>query len=226
MLTMPGLAWRAARLVAELGQPDEEAIRALGAALTTSTGPDQSWAAAALARLGRLDVVLGQADRLPREVVVRAAAAPYTSFRDDTATPPPLDYGPLAELSARSATYAAALAEELRPGSGYCAITVAEVDTATAGLESPYAAIRWHAVSVLGDRRLGGTVARTVLPLVARVVVEDPDPTVRRLAILSLLRWRKESRRYATQVHQALTDPAAPVRDAAAYWLREQHVDQ
>ncbi len=224
LLAVPGLAWRAAKLAAELGRPDEEAIRALSAALTTSTGPDQSWVGAALARLGRLDLVLAHADRLPREVVVRAAAAPYTSFRDDTAAPPPLDYGPLAELSARSSTYAAALAEELRPGSGYCAITVAEVDTAVRALESPYAVIRWHAVSVLGDRRLGAAVARAVLPSLSRVVAEDPDPTVRRLAILSLLRWRKESRRYAPQVRQALTDPAAAVRDAAAYWLRENGV--
>jgi hypothetical protein len=222
LLAAPGLAWRAAKLLAAIGVPAPDVVTALGTALTSGTGPDRAWVAVALARLGRLDAVLDRAERLPREVVVRAAAAPYTSFRDETADPPPLDYGPLASLSDRSTTYAAALAEELRPGRGYCTITAAEAATAEQALASPHPVVRWHAVSVLGDRRLGRAVARTVLPSVAEMVVADKDATVRRLAILSLLRWRGESRRYAAQVRHALEDPDPGVRDAAAYWLREQ----
>src|SRR5439155_8700943 len=90
------------------------------------------------------------------------------------------------------------------PGGGYCGITVDEVDEAIHGLTSRHAVIRRHAVCVLGERSLGAAVARRVLPLLCRTVSQDPDATVRRLAILSLLSWQKDSRRYADVVRQAL----------------------
>ncbi|MEU2613986.1 HEAT repeat domain-containing protein [Micromonospora sp. NPDC007271] len=223
MLAVKGQAWKAAKLLADIGRPDDDVVQALHAALTRSSGPDQSWVARALSRLGRLDLVLAQIDRLPREVVVGAVAAPYTSFRNQAVTAPRLDYRPLQDVIERRPAYATALAQELQPGRGYCDVTVDEVDDAIRGLASPHVVIRRHAVCVLGERRLGAAVARRALPVLAQIVSQDPDVTVRRLAILSLLWWRKDSQRYGNVVREALNDPAADVREVAAHWLREQN---
>lgn len=155
--------------------------------------------------------------------MISAVAAPYSGFRNHTVGAPRLDYRPLQDVIERWPAYIPALAEELGPGRGYCDITVDEVDEAIRGLTSPHAVIRRHAVCVLGERRLGAAVARRVLPPLGQAVSEDPDATVRRLAILSLLRWRKDFQRYVNVVREALNDPAAEVREAAAYWLREQN---
>jgi HEAT repeat protein len=65
-----------------------------------------------------------------------------------------------------------------------------------------------------------------VLPLLGRIVGHDPDANVRRLAILSLRWWQKDSRQYADLIRKALDDPATDVRAAAADWLREQDASQ
>ena len=222
LLAAPERAWRVAKLLADIGRPDEAVLRGLDAALTRHDGSDQAWVARALARLGRMDLVLNQVDRLPEDVVIGAVTAPYTSFRNSAVAPPPLDYRPLADVIARWPAFAPAVAEELKPGRGYCDITHDEVDEAVRGLTSPHVIIRRHAVGVLGERRLGAAVGRRVLPLLCQTVSQDPDAGTRRLAILSLLFWQKDSRPYAGPVRQALEDPAAEVREAATYWLREQ----
>ncbi|MEU7793259.1 DUF4303 domain-containing protein [Micromonospora tulbaghiae] len=223
LLSAKDRAWRAAKLLADIGQPDDGVLRALHEALTEREGPDQSWAGRALARLGRLDLVLDQIHRLPQEVVITAVAAPYTSFRNQAVIARRLDYRPLQDVIERRPAYVPALAEELKPGRGYCDITVDEVDEAIRGLASPHVVIRRHAVCVLGERRLGAAVARRVLPLLGQTVSQDPDATVRRLAILSLRGWRKESYRHANVISEALNDPNEDVRETAAYWLREHN---
>lgn len=140
--------------------------------------------------------MLDKIDRLLREVVVSAVAAPYTSFRNQAVAVPRLDYRPLRDVNERWPAYVPALAEELKPGRGYCDITIDEVDEAIRGLASPHVVIRRHAVCILGERRLGATVARRVLPLLGQTVSQDPDAIVRRLALLSLLWWRKDSQRW------------------------------
>lgn len=226
MLAVKDQAWQAAKLLADIGQPDDSVVRALADALTQRDGPDQSWVARALSRLGRLDVVLDQVDRLPQEVVIGAVTAPYTGFRDDAVVPLRLDYQPLEDVIARWPAYVPALADEFEPGRAYCDITVDEVDEAIRGLTSAYVIVRRHAVCVLGERSLGAAVARRVLPLLSRTVSQDTDATVRRLAILSLLWWQKDSRRYANVIRKALDDPDADVRETAAYWLQEQNTDR
>ena len=226
MLAVPDQAWQAARLLADIGQPDEDVLQGLNAALTRREGPDQVWVASALSRLGRLDLVLDRVDRLPEGVMVSAVAAPYTSFRNYAVAPLPLTYLPLENVIERWPACVPALAKEFKPGRGYCDITVHEVDEAVRGLTSPHVIIRWHAACVLGERRLGATVARRVLPLLCQTVSRDADATVRRLAILSLLDWQKDSCRYATVVREALNDRASEVRETAAYWLREQDADR
>lgn len=222
MLAVKDRAWKAAKLLADIGQPDDRVVRALADALTRREGSDQSWVARALSRLGRLDLVLDQIDRLPREAVICAVAAPFTSFRNSAVAPLRLDYRPLEDFIERWPAYVPALAEELKPGRGYCDITVDEVDEAIRGLTSQHVIIRRHAVCVLGERSLGAAVARRVLPLLCQIVTRDADATVRRLAILSLLFWQKDSRQYANVVREALDDPAEEVREAATYWLHEQ----
>lgn len=226
LLGTPDRAWQAAKLLADIGRPDDDVIRALRAGLRQTDGPNQEWIAVALSRLGRLDLVLDQVGSLPPDVVVSAVAAPYTSFRDDAVTPPSLDYRPLAEFIERWPAYLPALNRRLEPGHGYCDIAADEVDAAVVGLTSPHVIVRRHAVTVLGRRRLGQDVGRRVLPLLCQSIRQDPDASVRRLAILSLLWWRRDSRHVADVVREALEDPAAEVREEAAAWLREQGSDE
>jgi Domain of unknown function (DUF4303) len=226
LLAAQDRVWEAAKLLADIGRPDDRVVRALDDALTRREEPDQSWVARALSRLGRLDLVLDQIGRLPREAVISAVAAPFTGFRNSAVAPPRLDYRSLEGFIERWPAYVPALAEELKPGRGYCGITVDEVSEAIRGLTSKHVIIRRHAVCVLGERGLGAAVARRVLPLLGQIVTRDADATVRRLAILSLLWWQKDSRRYADVVREALDDPAEEVRDAATYWLREQDADR
>ncbi|MEV7098921.1 HEAT repeat domain-containing protein [Amycolatopsis sp. NPDC051045] len=110
---------------------------------------------------------------------------------------PPLDYCPLADFIARSPAYLPALDQHLASGSGFSDIAAHEVDAAVTGLNSPHLIIRRHAVAVPGRRRLGKNVGRRVLPLLCRTIRQDPDAVVRRLAILSLLWWRIDSRQLA-----------------------------
>ncbi|GLY47721.1 DUF4303 domain-containing protein [Lentzea sp. NBRC 102530] len=217
-------AWQAAKLLADIGRPTDSVITALEATLAHAGA--RHWAAVALSRLGRLDLVLARADSLPADVVAGAVAAPYTSFRDHGVVSAPLDYRPLAEVAERKPAYLAAVEARLAPGTGCCEITTAEVDVAVLGLGSPHALIRRHAVSVLGRRQLGRQVGRRVLPLLCRVMRDDPDASVRRLAVLSLLWWRRDSRHLAEVVREAVGDPDAAVREAAEHWLREQQVGE
>lgn len=93
--------WRWAKLLADVGIADPAVIDALAGMLggKRRSEPDLAWAAAALSRLGRLDVVLAERSRIPRAVLRRALAAPLTSFRDQAVVHLPLDYAPLASIS-------------------------------------------------------------------------------------------------------------------------------
>ncbi len=221
MLDISNQAWQAAKLLAEIGQPDDGIIRALDTALMQTGGADRAWVAAALSRLGRLSLVLEHADSLPQDVVVRAVTAPYTSFRDHGVAPPRLDYRPLEEFIEGWPESVPAVDDELKPGRSKCTITLDEVDEAIHGLTSRHVIVRRHAVEVLGDRSLGAGVARRVLPLLCHTLRQDPDPAIRRLAILSLLFWQKDSRPFGDVIRAALDDPATEVRETAAYWLRQ-----
>lgn len=143
--------WVWAKLLADAGIDRADAVEALMSVMRSveQSEPDRCWAAAALARLDHMDAVVAEASRLPRSVLKRGLAAPYTSFRDDAAVHPPLDYAPLeAALDAHPGLDAVML-EELQPGSGYCTIDASEVETAMAALDSPFEVVRRHARHVL-----------------------------------------------------------------------------
>ncbi|MGI5170688.1 DUF4303 domain-containing protein [Spirillospora sp. CA-253888] len=212
--------WKAAKLLADIGHASDEVIEALTRALGRTTGADQNWVASALSRLDRLDVVLA-APGLPGEAVVTAVAAPYRAFRDDAITAPLLTYEPLEGFLTAHPHLGDALAAQLRPGTNYCTIRTEEVDTAVQALCSPHLVVRRHAVCVLGERALGAVVGRQVVPHLAATAVNDADPTVRRLAVLSLQWWKHDARHYADTGRQALRDPDPAVRETARRWLDE-----
>lgn len=171
--------WQWAKLLGELGAPTTEVVAELDAVAGNRRlrEPDRAWAAAALARLGRMDLVTAQLDRLPRQVAVGGLTAPYTSFRD-VGVHEPLDYGPLEAALAEHPGLHGAVCDRLAPGSGYCTIDAGEAEGAFAGLASPWAAVRRHAVFVLADTPLtpdGRERYRTELHRLAA----DPDALVR-----------------------------------------------
>jgi len=218
LLAVPGAAWQAAKILADISRPDD-VVTALTAALSRTAGPDQSWVAVALSRLGRLDVVL--AAQLPTDVVVTAAAAPYRSFRDNTVAPAPLDYTPLVRVLEEHPDIAAGLVKELAPGTSMCEIHAGEVDEAVRGTESPHPVVRRHAVTVLGQRHLGAAVGGRVLPVIARLAIDDPDSLVRRLAVVGLSFWGRRALPYLDAGRSATQDLDPTVRQAAITWLRD-----
>jgi hypothetical protein len=222
LLATPGFAWRAAKVLADIGHADDAVSGALVRALTRQEGSDQAWIAHALSRLGCGHLVLAEAAGLPADVVVSAIAAPYTSFRDHAAQSLPLDYQPLADSLEHRPQYTDALIRELGPGHGGCKIRPSEVDEALRGLTSPHALIRSHAVGILGDRDLGPAAAPVILSRLATVAREDPDADIRRLAILSIHWWSNDARHYASIIRDARDHDHDPkVRDAATWSLHQ-----
>ena len=186
--------WLAAILLAEIGVSDDTVISALSAALAAST-PDsraQMWSCSALAQLNRLDLVLARASSLSPECLAMAVTARYTAFRDHGAQPLSLDYLPLEEFLSVYPGMVPKVADELKPGRSYCIISAAEVPEALRGTTSPYVLVRKHAVCVLDERRLGDAVGRQVIPRLRAIAETDPDGDVRRLATLSLQRWKAD----------------------------------
>jgi hypothetical protein len=197
--TMDAQAWddmasSAANLLAKIGVPDDTVISAISDALAAST-PDslaQLCSCRALAQLDRLDIVLASASGLSPEALATAVAARYTSFRDDGAHPLRLDYRPLEDFLSVHPEIAPNVADELRSGTPYCAISPAEVPEALRGITSPHVLLRKHAVCVLGWRRLGEAVGQQVIPRLRAIAETDPDGEVRRLACLSLKNWKAD----------------------------------
>lgn len=143
-------ATRAAMLLAELNHDSPEAIVGLTALLLDAAADvnARSWAAAALARLDRSQVIVDHVVDLTPEIVGRGLGGPYRSFRD-RGRHRPLDYAPLEAALAAHPEAGPWVAEELSPGVGFCAISAEEVQAAREGLTSGWDFIRHHADSVL-----------------------------------------------------------------------------
>jgi hypothetical protein len=179
-LTLDREKWQWAKLLAELGVPDEPVIAALEAVLVNEKlrEPDRAWAAAALARLCRMDLVADRLERLPDEVGVRGLTGPYLSFRDQ-GVHGPLDYTPLADALTRHPSWQETVLKQFTPGGAFCELDRDEVPTALAALASPHAAIRRHAITVLSHAPTT-TVQRTeYTAALARLGADDPDAAVR-----------------------------------------------
>ncbi|MGW3453828.1 DUF4303 domain-containing protein [Streptomyces albidoflavus] len=175
--------WPWAKLLAELRVSTEAVTGTLArvAADRRADGADRAWAARALSRLGRTDLLLALADRLPEEVTAQGLAAPYTAFRDVGAHAP-LDYRPLEQaLDTRPGLHAAVL-DAFRPGRSLCETGPAEADTALDGLNSRWPAVRCHALLILEGVRLSRARRERFTAGLTRLCREDPDATVREVA--------------------------------------------
>jgi hypothetical protein len=171
----------------------------------------------ALAVLGEVDFLLELADSTQtRDIAVRGICGLYSFWLNSCQQPRILNYRPLELLLQRPACNRRI--KELY--SGHCEITEASVDEALRGLESEHTVIREHAVVVLGDRRLGAEAAARILPALA-TRLQDRSATVRRLAILSLSRWKKAARPYAAQIRKLFKDPNINVAFTARHSQKE-----
>ncbi|MFI5750626.1 DUF4303 domain-containing protein [Streptomyces sp. NPDC051644] len=172
--------WRWAKLLADIGVASTEVFDALERTMTSKrlSEPDRAWAAAALARLGRMDLVATRLDSVPPEVAVRGLTAPYTSFRDHGAHGL-LDYTPLENALTTHQGWHDAVLRQLSPGRGFCAIGPDEVETALAGLASALPVVRRHALVALSDAPLDAEQRGRYAAELTRLRLDDPDPLVR-----------------------------------------------
>lgn len=140
----------AARLLAEINISTSEVVDALDGLMRREEADvnARSWAASALARLDRSDLILTRVPELPVEVVTRGISDPFSGFRDRGAHRP-LNYAPLDAVLREYPVLEEAFDKELRPGVGYCVLAADEIATAEAALDSSWTIIRTHARIVL-----------------------------------------------------------------------------
>ncbi|MGW9116202.1 DUF4303 domain-containing protein [Streptomyces sp. NPDC055663] len=172
--------WRWAKLLADIGIASAEVSEALERTMTDGRlgEPDRAWAAAALSRLGRMDLVARRLDSIPPDVAAQGLAAPYTSFRDHGAHGA-LDYAPLENVLTAHPDRHAAVLHELSPGRGLCTIGVDEVETALAALASALPVVRRHALVVLSGAPLDAGQHERYTARLRHLRQDDPDPSVR-----------------------------------------------
>ncbi|MEU2131325.1 DUF4303 domain-containing protein [Streptomyces sp. NPDC018352] len=175
--------WLWAKLLADIGIASAEVSDTLERAMTNGHlgEPDRAWAAAALSRLGRMDVVARRLDSIPPDVAAQGLAAPYTSFRDHGAHGP-LDYAPLENVLTAHPDRHAAVLHQLAPGRGLCAIGAEEVETALAALTSALPVVRRHALVVLSGAPLDAEQRERYTARLRHLRQDDPDPSVRNAA--------------------------------------------
>ncbi len=155
--------WAAADLLARIGIPDPDVIRILKQhALKGHEIACHD--TIALALLDEVDFLLELADSTKtRDIAIEGICGLYSVWLDLCLQFRTLDYQPLEQLLEKPACKG-----KVRDFfSGNCHIDEGDVDEALRGLESKHAVIREHAVTVLGDRRLGAKLATRILPAVA-----------------------------------------------------------
>ncbi|MEV8238904.1 DUF4303 domain-containing protein [Microbacterium testaceum] len=142
----------AARLLAEINIDTPEVIDALVELMCREDADvhARAWAACALARLGRSDLILARAPDLPNDIVVSGISDPFRSFRDHGAHRT-LDYDPLERALDDHPELEPAFREQLRPGTGFCVLTPDDIPIARAALSSRWELIRTHARITLED---------------------------------------------------------------------------
>ena len=211
--------WAAAMLLGRIGIASKPAIRALREQVRKQTGAAM-WSANALAMLGDGAFLLKlAADDARREVAIQALSFPYQGFGDEWSRRPKLDYRILERLLDRkNAAWTRIAAKELSDGGIMC-IQPDEVDEAIRGLQSQHVLIRQHAVSVLSERALGAAAGKRILPALAKCL-EDPQPSVRRLAIFSISEWKAAAKPYRPDIKRLCQDKNASVRAMARSALK------
>lgn len=182
-LSDPKHGWVAAKLLGQLGTATPSVLTAL------RRRADELWFAMALGLLGDVEWLARQAPR----TACLGLTAPLKAITTRDATPRPLDYAPLETWLTKTPSARALVEDELAPGRSFVTLHATDVPEAVRALESRFAVVRWHAASLLGERSLGAKAAKTILPALAGVL-DDRSALVRRLAVLSLERWKSAAK--------------------------------
>lgn len=171
-----------ARILGLAGHADTAVIEALrlrlGQAQQETT---RHWCARALACLGDVEWLLGQAD----DVAVEGLCTPLSHLNDKRTQPAALDYSVLISLLEQRPGLTAAVEEALKPGSSFTTINDQDLPQALAGLASPHRVIRRHAACVLNNRWLGAAAQAQAIQGLLQAL-QDDDEKVRYLAQLGL----------------------------------------
>lgn len=196
--------WTAAKVLGQIGVATPTVISAL------RKRADELWFAMALG-------MLGDFEWLSKQLPATAAYGLTAPLKAITAggTPRPLDYAPLEAWLATNPKGRSLVEHELAPGRSFVDVQTSDVDEAVRALSSPFAVVRWHAASVLGERGLGAAAGAKVLPALARVL-GDKHALVRRLAVLSITRWKAAAKPYHAAIRAMKEDSDPVVRDVAA----------
>jgi hypothetical protein len=202
-------AGSAARLLGMIGVANPSTLEALRARIG-----DGYWPAASLGYLGDFDWLLANGDEGSIVTALTTALRAWKAV--------PLAYLRLeAFLEGASRTARRSVERELAPGASYVEIKSRDVPEALRGLASKHAVVRWHAASVLGERSLGAANGKRILPALERALA-DRHPLVRRMAVLSISRWKAAAGPHLAAIEKLLHDRDATVRDTAAYVLRSR----
>jgi hypothetical protein len=202
--------WVAAKLLGEIGVPRADVIDAL------RSRADELWWSTALGMLGDHAWLAARGGSIAaRGLTARLKAIATGRARHA------LDYRPLERfLDGASKKDRALVRAELEPGRSYAEITPSDVDEALRGLGSEHPVVRWHAASRLGDRGFGARVGKKILPVLARGLA-DPDPTVRRLVVLSISYWKAAAAPYRGAIEALRHDPDELVRRIVEHVLSQ-----
>lgn len=210
LLEHPKRRWLALKLLGEIGCPTPEVIQGL-----RRHAAKELWAPLALGMLADQAWLMTQSPA----VAISGLTAPLGAISSSSHWPP-LNYATLEQYLDRTGQAALPLAEKaLAPGSSHRPIQPDDVNEAVRALVSPHAVIRWHACSLLGDRALGKPAGKLILPALAARLT-DPHPTVRRLAVLSLVDWKAAAKPYRSAIEALAQDPDETVRKIVAHVLQ------
>jgi HEAT repeat protein len=206
----PRHGWVAAKLLGEIGVPRADVIDAL------RSRADELWWSTALGMLGDHAWLAAQGGLVAaRGLTARLKAIATRRVRHA------LDYRPLERfLDGASEKERALVRAELEPGRSYAEIAPSDVDEALRGLSSEHPVVRWHAASRLGDRGFGARAGKKILPVLARGLA-DPDPTVRRLVVLSISYWKAAAAPYRGGIEALREDPDELVRRIVEHVLSQ-----
>ena len=205
--------WSAAMIIGKIGVSRPDLLAAL-----RKPAPKSLWHASALGMLGDYDWLAYQPD------FVAAYGFTATLRAICQGRPRPLDYRPLERfLAGASATATARVEAELAPGKSYVEAQAADAPEALRALASPHAVIRWHAASLLGERGLGASIGKTVLPALA-TALSDGNAIVRRLVVLAIDDWKAAAKPYRQAIARLRDDPDEAVRRVVAHTLDSRGV--
>lgn len=208
--------WVAASLLGKIGIADAKAVQILKSRAATAHRHAQH-DVCTLAVFGETEFLLQLATQaITRDIGIQGIAWTYSNFMDASKQEHRLNYQPMERLLAIPGCKGKV--ESLY--SGACEIQPHDVDEALRGLESRHAVIREHAVNVLGNRKLGTQAAKRILPAIA-ARLQDKSAVVRRLAILSLERWKKAAAPFAADVKRLTKDSDPTVAEFARRFVKE-----